>query len=75
MAAPHALMAEALKLSTEEREELLRVLLQSLDEPGEDEGHAEAWDAEIERRASGGDDAFTDGGIALRDLRDEISKE
>ena len=50
MAVPRRLIKEALELPLHEREELLRALLDGLDEPGQDDGHGEAWDAEIERR-------------------------
>ena len=45
--------AEALALSPDERSELARALLRSLDdEPGDDPAVDEAWAAEIERRAA-----------------------
>jgi putative addiction module component (TIGR02574 family) len=65
-------MTQVLELPRDEREELLRALLQSFEEPGEDEGHVAAWDAEIERRAQDGDDAFEDVSSAMRSIRDEI---
>lgn len=49
--------------------------LDGVDEPGQDEGHAEAWDAEIERRVRADDndeEVVADGRGALRQLRDEI---
>jgi putative addiction module component (TIGR02574 family) len=50
--APQDLLAEALKLSTEERARLVRALIKSLDDGGEDPADVErAWATEIERRA------------------------
>lgn len=74
-ATPHRLLADALALPDDEREALLRALLDSLDEPGEDDDHAIAWDAEIERRAEDDDRdeaMITDGPAALHELRAEI---
>ena len=71
----HRLITDALALPDDEREALLRALLDSLDEPGEDDDHAAAWDAEIERRAPDDDrdDAMVaDGPAALRQIRDEV---
>lgn len=75
MAVPRKLIKEALELPLDEREELLRALLDGLDEPGQDEGHAEAWDTEIERRArddENDEDIVADGRGALRQLRADI---
>lgn len=69
------LIAEVLTLPEPDREALLRALLDSLDEPGEDKGHAAAWDDEIERRAQADDDGsaeLVDGAEVFRQVRAEI---
>lgn len=69
------LIAEVLTLPEPDREALLRALLESLDEAGEDEGHEAAWDAEIERRAQEDDDGsaeLVDGAEMFRQVRAEI---
>ncbi|MCE9580489.1 MAG: addiction module protein [Deltaproteobacteria bacterium] len=73
MATPSQVVKDALELPREVREELLRALLESLDAPGEDEGHEAAWTAEIERRANDDDTAFVEGADALRRLRADLA--
>lgn len=46
------MLAEILRLPVEERARLALELLRSLDDDEPDPGVAEAWDAEIERRAA-----------------------
>lgn len=76
MAVRAELVSELLELPERERAELAVTLLASLDgDLAADDGVAEAWDAEIERRADE-DDAGTaewiDGADALRQVRAEI---
>jgi putative addiction module component (TIGR02574 family) len=75
VATPHKLVTEVLALPADEREEVLRALLESLDEPGTDPGYEQAWDEEIERRARDDDegaDVFVDSAEVFREMRAEI---
>ena len=72
MATPSQLVKDALCLPADDREELLRALIDSLDDPGEDEGHEAAWAAEIQRRADDEDAAFVDGADVLRRVRADL---
>jgi putative addiction module component (TIGR02574 family) len=70
-----ALIEEVLTLPEPEREALLRALLHSLDEPGQDPDHAAAWDAEIARRVRDDEedrDVFLDGPEAIAEIRAEL---
>ncbi len=75
MAVPCRLLEEALQLPVDEREELLRALLDALDEPGHDDGHTAASNAEILRRMrsdENDEEMVADGRGALRQLRADI---
>ena len=50
-ATPKELLASAMRLSEQERAELVGMLLETLD-PGHDEGVEAAWHEEIERRVA-----------------------
>jgi hypothetical protein len=82
VASPQRLLADALALPADERETLLRALIESLDGPanasdevtsGEpSETASAAWDAEIERRAADDEGSDLDGPAVMRQLRAEI---
>lgn len=68
------LMTELLQLPETDRADVAARLLASLDDDDVDEGCAEAWDDEIDRRAEADDEGaeFVDGAEAFREVRAEV---
>lgn len=71
--APQDVLAEALKLPTEERTRIVAALIKSLDDDGDDPAEvALAWATEIERRAGRairGESVGKDWDAAIREVR------
>ena len=71
------LYREALNLSEDEREELIRLLTGSVEEGQVDPGIEKAWIEEAERRHKGildGTERLIPGDVVMRELRDLVSK-